>query len=80
MMKWCKTLLGAIRSFGKDPCPGSSLERWMSDAGFENVQHVKYRLPIGPWAKDKHLVCLRGIDLLSSQTSRNGLPMELTQD
>lgn len=55
--KWYTTLLNAISEFGRDPCPGPKLEGWMKDAGFEGVQHEKLRLPIGPWAKDKHLVC-----------------------
>lgn len=55
--KWITALIDAARGFGRDPCPGPKLEGWMKDAGFEGVQHEKYRLPIGPWAKDKHLVC-----------------------
>ena len=55
--KWITTLIDAAYGFGRDPCPGSKLEGWMKDAGFENVQHEKFRLPIGPWAKDGHLVC-----------------------
>lgn len=53
---WITTLLKAANDFGRTPCPGPKLEGWMKDAGFEDVQHEKYRLPIGPWPKDKHLV------------------------
>lgn len=28
----------------------------MRDAGFKDVQVSKYKIPIGPWAKDPHLV------------------------
>lgn len=55
--KWITTLLDAAQEFGRDPCPGSKLEGWMKDAGFEAVQHEKFRLPIGPWPKNMHLVC-----------------------
>jgi len=54
--KWANTLLKASRDFGRDPCPGTKLEGWMKDAGFEKLVAQKYRIPIGPWAKDKHLV------------------------
>lgn len=54
--KWITELLDAARSFHRDPCPGTSLERIVEEAGFENVDVQKYRLPIGPWPKDKHLV------------------------
>lgn len=56
--KWATTLLDACRSFGRDPCPGPKLEGYMEDAGFEDVKVEKFHLPIGPWPKDKHLVCL----------------------
>ena len=56
MQRWITTLLDASRAFGRDPNPGPSLAGWMKDAGFEGVQHEKYRLPIGPWPKDQHLV------------------------
>lgn len=54
--QWITTLLTASRDWGKDPSPGPSLERLMKEAGFVNVVAHKYPIPIGPWAKDKHLV------------------------
>lgn len=57
LSKWITALVDAAYGFGRDPRPGSKLEGWMKDAGFENVQHEKLRLPIGPWAKHEHLVC-----------------------
>ncbi len=54
---WATTLLQASRDFGRDPSPGIKLEQQFKDAGFENVVAQRFRLPIGPWAKDKHFVC-----------------------
>ena len=54
--KWIIDLLGAAESFHRDPSPGPKLEQYVKDAGFQNVDVQKYRLPIGPWAKDPHLV------------------------
>jgi len=62
-LKWANELLKASRDFGHDPCPGAKLKGWMKDAGFENVVAQKYRIPIGPWAKDKHLVGVPGINV-----------------
>ena len=56
VQKWITTLLKAAEDFKRDPSPGSKLEQYMKDAGFEDVHHEKYRMPIGPWPKDKHLV------------------------
>ena len=54
--KWITTLLQAARDFGRDPCPGPKLAGYMRDAGFKDVQERKFKIPIGPWPKDKHLV------------------------
>ena len=54
--KWITELLDAARSFQRDPCPGPNLEKLVKDAGFQNVTTEKYKLPIGPWPKDPHLV------------------------
>ena len=56
VQKWITTLLDAARDFGRDACPGPHLKKWFEGAGFEDIHHEKYRLPIGPWPKDKHLV------------------------
>ncbi|KAG8529897.1 uncharacterized protein KY384_005378 [Bacidia gigantensis] len=54
--EWIVTLLEASRNFQREPSPGPNLEKLLKDAGFQNVTSQKYRLPIGPWPKDKHLV------------------------
>ena len=54
--KWIMELLDASRGFQRDPCPGPKLEKLVKDAGFQNVTAQRYKLPIGPWAKDPHLV------------------------
>ena len=54
--EWITELLDASRNFQRDPCPGTKLEGWVKDAGFENLTVQRYKLPIGPWAKDPHLV------------------------
>jgi len=73
VVKWANQLLKASRDFGRDPCPGSSLEGLMKDAGFANVVAQKYRIPIGPWAKDKHLVRLPPPSFCGLQCAREGL-------
>jgi hypothetical protein len=55
---WVNTLLDACVEFGADPFPGPKLGHWMEEAGFVNIRVEKFPIPIGPWAKDKHLVSL----------------------
>ena len=54
--RWATTLLKACRGFGVDPSPGPELEKQFKEVGLQNVVAKRYRLPIGPWAKDKRLV------------------------
>ncbi len=56
VQKWNTVGCNACSEFGKDPYPGRQLEGWMKDAGFVDVYHERFRLPVGPWPKDKHLV------------------------
>lgn len=37
--------------------PGPHLEGWLKDAGFVNIHHEVFRLPIGTWPKDEKMVC-----------------------
>lgn len=54
-VRWCKALLGAAEAIGRDPCPGPKLEGWLKDAGFADVTHRKFKIPIGAWPKDPKL-------------------------
>ncbi|KAH6628145.1 S-adenosyl-L-methionine-dependent methyltransferase [Chaetomium tenue] len=54
-LTWINTFLEATRKMGREACPGPKLEGWVRDAGFTNVKHERFRLPIGSWPKDPHL-------------------------
>ncbi|KAL8822313.1 MAG: hypothetical protein Q9191_006948 [Dirinaria sp. TL-2023a] len=58
MSKWITTLLQAIADFGRDPNPGHKIPDMMEKAGYTGIVAQKFRIPIGPWPKDPHLVCL----------------------
>jgi hypothetical protein len=54
--RWVNDLIEASTLAGRDPCPGPKLEGWVRGAGFQNVHHHKFILPLGPWPKDPTLV------------------------
>ena len=54
--EWISTLRDASCSFNRDPCPGPELEGWLKDAGYQDVHHEKFILPIGDWPQYPHLV------------------------
>ena len=53
--QWDSLIIALLESTGRVASPGPHLEKWVRDAGFTNITHKKYKLPIGPWAKDPKL-------------------------
>lgn len=49
------TFLEGAQKIQRNPSPGPKLEGWVKAAGFQNVVHRRFRLPIGPWPKDPHM-------------------------
>ncbi|KAK2759250.1 methyltransferase domain-containing protein [Colletotrichum kahawae] len=52
--KWTKDFLDGFKSIGREPCPGPKLEGWAEEAGFTNIKHQTFKLPIGPWPLDPY--------------------------
>ncbi|KAK1464519.1 methyltransferase domain-containing protein [Colletotrichum cuscutae] len=53
-LKWDKLFIEACTSIGREACPGPKLEDWIKEAGFINVTHQRFKMPIGAWPKDPH--------------------------
>ncbi|KAI4196717.1 MAG: hypothetical protein LQ350_006363 [Teloschistes chrysophthalmus] len=76
-MKWINTLLAASRDFKRDPCPGPKLAQNMRDAGFQDVQEMRYKLPIGPWPKDKFLKTVGSWNLIQIEEGLEAFTLRL---
>ncbi|RDW85977.1 S-adenosyl-L-methionine-dependent methyltransferase-10 [Coleophoma crateriformis] len=61
---WGDDLPRAGRMMGREPCPGLYLEKWVRGAGFTNIEHKVYKIPLGPWPADKHLKMLGAYNYL----------------
>ena len=75
--KYIHIFMDAAKSFGRDSKPGPQLEGWMKDAGFENVVAEKFRLPIGPWPKDKDLKTIGSWNLVQLEDGLEGFTLRL---
>ncbi|KAK6206806.1 TAM domain methyltransferase [Colletotrichum tabaci] len=53
-MKWEKKGNEIADMIGRDFNPGPKLYNWVKEAGFRNIVHKRYKIPIGPWAKEPH--------------------------
>ena len=75
--KFITQFLDAAASFGRDSCPGPKIEGWMKEVGFENIVAEKFRLPIGPWPKDKHLKSVGAWNLVQLEDGLEGFTLRL---
>ncbi len=55
-LKFNKEFINAMRKAGMEPSPGPRLEDWVKSAGFTDVHHEKFVLPVGTWPADLYLV------------------------
>ncbi|KAF6836220.1 methyltransferase domain-containing protein [Colletotrichum musicola] len=53
-LKWVKHFLEACEIIGKEASPGPKLKGWVEEAGFVNITHERFKMPIGPWPKDSY--------------------------
>ncbi|KAH6855828.1 S-adenosyl-L-methionine-dependent methyltransferase [Chaetomium sp. MPI-CAGE-AT-0009] len=77
LREWISTLTGAADQLGRDSNPGSKLEGWARAAGFAGVTHRRYRVPIGPWARDATLKEVGTWNLMQVLNGLEGLSMRL---
>jgi hypothetical protein len=55
--RWADMVASGTRNLGMDPCPGERFESLMKEAGFINIKSQVVPIPVGPWPRDKKLVC-----------------------
>lgn len=53
---WIRECCDVVEETGSTLCPGPRLKGWVEAAGFKNIVHEKFPLPIGLWPKDQTLV------------------------
>jgi len=55
LKRFSSTYIEAARENGTDPTPGPSIEKWVKEAGFQDVVVTNLVLPLGTWPKDKKM-------------------------
>jgi hypothetical protein len=56
--EWSQEIILAIEAMDRVPEPGPKLEKWVRDAGFQNISHHCLPIPTGVWPKDKRMVIM----------------------
>lgn len=52
MAEWSKLFIETAEKFGKTMQVTDRMKTWITEAGFEEVTEVKFKLPVGPWSSD----------------------------
>ncbi|KAI9729694.1 MAG: hypothetical protein M1834_006644 [Cirrosporium novae-zelandiae] len=55
LQEWRKLTIAASEKFGRSMNVAGDLKKSFTDAGFENIKDDVFKLPIGPWPKNKKL-------------------------
>jgi len=61
--EWAKEIVLGLKIMDFEPEPGPKLEKWVTDAGFQNVNHQCLPIPVGIWPKDKRMKEIGACDL-----------------
>ena len=76
-VQWSQHCIDAARKIGREPQPGPSLERWVTGAGFVNVRHHTFRIPVGNWARDERLKLIGAYMLENTLFGLEGFTLRL---
>ncbi|KAK1971841.1 methyltransferase domain-containing protein [Colletotrichum sublineola] len=67
----------ACRLINREPNPGPKLEGWVRDAGFVNITHQRFKIPIGDWPKDPHYKECGLINLMQTLDGMEGFTLRM---
>jgi len=77
LAKWLDLFYEGASKTGRDHRPGIKLEGWVRDAGFTEIYHQKFRLPVGRWPKDERLKMVGAWNLINCLEGIEGFTMGL---
>ncbi|KAF9632468.1 putative methyltransferase domain-containing protein [Lasiodiplodia theobromae] len=75
--KFVETIEQGCAKIGKEFYTGPKLGDWLKNAGFKNVHVDLYKVPSGPWPKDKLMREIGTINLLQALDGMEGFSLRL---
>ncbi|KAH0432024.1 umta methyltransferase family protein [Colletotrichum camelliae] len=78
--KWNKDLVRACEMIGRTGRPGPQLKDWITDAGFQQVTHQRFKCPMGPWPKDPQYKEVGMLNLIQLLDGLEGFSLKLCCD
>ncbi|KAG7042543.1 methyltransferase domain-containing protein [Colletotrichum scovillei] len=75
--QWNRQYIDACEAMGRTARPGPQLEGWVRDAGFQNITHQRFKVPIGPWAKDEYYADVGMLNLVQLLEGLEGFTLKI---
>ena len=80
VIRWQTHCSDASKMINREPSPGPMLERWVKDAGFVNVRHRVFKVPVNGWPKDPKLKLIGQWMVQNLVSNLDGFSMRLMCD
>ncbi|KAK2036845.1 methyltransferase domain-containing protein [Colletotrichum somersetense] len=77
LRRWNDHLLEGIRKAGRDALSPFEYARYMTGAGFQNVQERRFAVPSSPWARGKHQKILGAMQMTNNLEGVQGITMKI---
>lgn len=78
MQEWARVIYEGTAKLGLNiRVPSTQIKTWMEQAGFEDVTVVDFKLPLGPWSKEKHLREAGNAEAMSLRDNLQGVTLRL---
>jgi len=77
LVQWSQLSNEATESIGRPFLIAGQVKGWMEKAGFEDVTEKVYKVPVGPWCKDKKLKEVGRWNLLNMLEAAEGFTLAL---
>ena len=74
---WDQLLIKACKQIGIEASPGEKLEKWVKEAGFVNVTHRVFKMPMNVWASDPLFKKIGGLMLINGLEGLEGFSLRL---
>ncbi|KAN0074327.1 S-adenosyl-L-methionine-dependent methyltransferase [Elaphomyces granulatus] len=75
--KYYDVVFSAFARAGYSTSPGPQLERWLREAGFEDVHAQRYKVPLGVWPKNKYFKTIGSWNLFQAETGFEAAAMAI---
>ncbi|KAK6359273.1 hypothetical protein TWF696_000436 [Orbilia brochopaga] len=77
LLHWCRIMQEACEASGATFRVASNMKKWCEEAGFVEITEKAFKIPIGPWPRDKHDKLVGSFNLANMLQAVEGFSLHL---